>query len=191
MCAALAGTALFGAVGFASAAHAAPSRPLGVTATVIGDDEVSTSASRAFWIENRTSERLTLARFEGAGEPLRADDSFPGDRVIEPGQTMRVEVTSGVFSNGGHGVHVGFKGDRVRWTPPQDVPAYYPGPEGECADRTGPVQDCHAYTLPPEPYFGTASVVLNVWGYTRTSYSEGSAFGPVLAGGEAIVITGT
>ena len=32
-------------------------------------------------------------------------------------------------------------------------------------------------------------MVLNVWGYTRTSHAISSGFGPVLAGGEAIVIT--
>ena len=32
-------------------------------------------------------------------------------------------------------------------------------------------------------------MLLNVWGYTRTSFAVASAFGPVLAGGEAIVIT--
>ena len=32
-------------------------------------------------------------------------------------------------------------------------------------------------------------MVLNVWGYTRTSHALSSDFGPVLAGGEAIVIT--
>ena len=58
-CAALAGTALFGVVGLSSTAIAAPARPLGATATVIGD-EVSTSATRAFWIENRTSEGMTV-----------------------------------------------------------------------------------------------------------------------------------
>ena len=53
-------------------------------------------------------------------------------------------MTSGVFSNGGHQVVVSLVGDKVRWTAPQDVPAYYPGPDGgECADRTGPVKDCH------------------------------------------------
>ena len=53
-CAVLAGTALFGVVGLSVDRHAAPAKPLGATATVIGD-EVSTSATRAFWIENRTS----------------------------------------------------------------------------------------------------------------------------------------
>ena len=60
-CAALVGTALFGVVGLSSTATAPPARPLGTTATVIGDDEVSTSATRAFWIENRTSEGMTAA----------------------------------------------------------------------------------------------------------------------------------
>ncbi len=32
-------------------------------------------------------------------------------------------------------------------------------------------------------------MLLNVWGYTRTSFAVTSAFGPVLAGGAAIVIT--
>ena len=36
-CAVLAGTALFGVVGLSSTATAAPARPLGATATVIGD----------------------------------------------------------------------------------------------------------------------------------------------------------
>ena len=58
-CAVLVGTALFGVVGLSSTATAAPARPLGTTATVIGD-EVSTSATRAFWIENRTSEGMTV-----------------------------------------------------------------------------------------------------------------------------------
>jgi len=33
--------------------------------------------------------------------------------------------------------------------------------------------------------------VLNVWGFTRTSHVMSSSFGPILAGGEAIVITET
>ena len=76
-----------------------------------------------------------------------------------------------------------------QWTAPRDVPAYHPGPGGECGDRGGPVEDCHGYTLPPQPYFAGARLVLNVWGYTRTSHAMSSSFGPVLAGGEAIVIT--
>ena len=131
-CAVLAGTALFGVVGLSSTATAAPARPLGATATVIGEDEVSTSATRAFWIENRTSEGMTVYGLAGAGDVLLPDDSLPDNRFIGPGQTLRVEVTSGVFSNGGHQVEVSL---------------------------------------------------------TRTSHAMSSSFGPVLAGGEAIVIT--
>ena len=40
-----------------------------------------------------------------------------------------------------------------------------------------------------QPYYAGARLVLNVWGYTRTSHAMSSSFGPVLAGGEAIVIT--
>ena len=68
-CAVLAGTALFGVVGLSSTATAAPARPLGATATVIGVDEVSTSATRAFWIENRTSEGMTAAPTPSRASP--------------------------------------------------------------------------------------------------------------------------
>ena len=60
-------------------------------------------------------------------------------------------MTSGYFSNGGHQVEVSLMGDKVRWTAPRDVPAYNPGPGGACGDRSGPVEDCDAYTLPPSP----------------------------------------
>ena len=188
-CAVLAGTALFGVVGLASTATAAPARPLGATATVIGVDEVSTSATRAFWIENRTSEGITVYGLAGAGDVLLPEDSLPENRYIGPGQTRRVEVTSGYFSNGGHQVEVSLIGDKTRWTAPRDVPAYGAGPGGECGDRGGPVEDCHGYTLPPQPYYAGARLVLNVWGFTRTSHVMSSSFGPILAGGEAIVIT--
>ena len=189
-CAVLAGTALFGVVGLSSTATAAPARPLGTTATVIGDDEVSTSATRAFWIENRTSEGMTVYGLKGAGDVLLPEDSLPENRYIGPGQTLRVEVTSGYFSNGGHQVEVSLIGDKTRWTAPREVPAFSPGPGGSCDDRTGPVQDtCGAYTLPPQPYDLGARLVLNVWGFTRTSHVMSSSFGPILAGGEAIVIT--
>ena len=125
-CAALVGTALFGVVGLSSTATAAPARPLGTTATVIGDDEVSTSATRAFWIENRTSEGMTVYGLAGAGDVLLPEDSLPENRYIGPGQTLRVEVTSGVFSNGGHQVEVSLMGDKVRWTAPREVPAFSP-----------------------------------------------------------------
>jgi hypothetical protein len=187
-CAALAGAALFAGVGLSSTATAAPARPMGVTATVIGDDEVSASSTRAFWIENRTSERLTLVGVAAVNGELLPEDSWPENAVLEPGQTLRVEVTSGYFGNG-HEIELRLQGDKVRWIPAREVPAYLPGPEGMCSDRGGPVEDCSAYTIPAQPYFGQATVVLNVWGQTRTSTVTGSAFGPSLAGREAIVLT--
>ena len=57
--------------------HCRARRPLGTTATVIGDDEVSTSATRAFWIENRTSEGMTVYGLKGAGDVLLPEDSLP------------------------------------------------------------------------------------------------------------------
>ena len=73
---------------------------------------------------------------------------------------------------------------------PPEFPAFSPGPGGSCDDRIGPIQDdCGAYTLPGEPYYAGARLVLNVWGFTRTSHVMSSSFGPILACGEAIVIT--
>ena len=189
-CAVLAGTALFGVVGLSSTATAAPARPLGSTATVIGEDEVSTSATRAFWIENRTSEGMTVYGLAGAGDVLLPEDSLPDNRFIGPGQTLRVEVTSGVFCNGGHQVEVSLIGDKTRWTAPRDVPAYGAGPGGECGDRGGPVEDCHGYTLPPQPYYAGRTGAERL-GVHKDVARDVEQLGPVLAGGEAIVITET
>ena len=186
-CAALAGAALFGVSGFSSVANAAPAEPLAVSAPVNGDEEMSTASTRAFWIQNRTAERMTLVRVAGVGGDLLPEDSWPDNPVLEPGQTMRIEVTSGFFGKG-HEIEVRLQGDKVRWIPARDVPAYYPGPEGMCSDRGGPVEDCHAYTIPAQPYLGEAAVLLNVWGQTRTSDVTRSSFGPAQAGGEAIVL---
>ena len=66
-------------------------------AVLAGDDEMSTASTRAFWIDNRTSERITLVRVAGVGGDLLPDDSWPDNPVLEPGQNMRIEVTSGGF----------------------------------------------------------------------------------------------
>ena len=185
-CAILVGASLFTLTGFSSIAHAAPTVPLGVSEVINGVDEVSTVSTRAFWIENRTSEGLKIVRVAGVGGDLLPEDSW-SDEVLEPGQTMRIEVTSGIFGKG-HEIEIRFQGNKLREIPARWVPPYYPGPEGMCSDRGGPVEDCSGYTIPAQPYYGEAAVLLNVWGQTRSSDVTRSAFGPAQAGGEAIVL---
>ena len=157
-CAALVGTALFGVVGLSSTATAAPARPLGTTATVIGDDDVSTSATRAFWIENRTSEGMTVYGLKGAGDVLLPEDSLPENRYIGPGQTLRVEVTSGYFSNGGHQVEVSLMGDKVRWRAAR-IPRVLPGQVGRVMTES----DRSRMTAAPTPSRGSPTTRERDW----------------------------
>jgi len=157
-CAALVGTALFGVVGLSSTAAAAPARPLG-TATVIEDDDVSTSATRAFWIENRTSEGMTVYGLKGAGDVLLPEDSLPENRYIGPGQTLRVEVTSGYFSNGGHQVEVSLMGDKVRYGAPREFPAFSPGQVGRVMTESGRSR----MTAAPKPSRGSPTTRERDW----------------------------
>jgi hypothetical protein len=187
-CAVLAGAALFGVSGFSSVVNAAPANALAVSAPVTGDEELSTASTRAFWIENRTSERMTVVGVAGVDGDLLPEDSWPDNPVLEPGQTMRVEVTSGNVG-WGHRIEIRLQGDKERWFPPREVPAYYPGPDGTCSDGKRPVGDCSAFTIPGFTYFGDATVLLNVWAQTRTSQVTTSSFGLAQAGGEAIVLT--
>jgi len=187
-CAILVGATLFGVAGLSSVANAAPAGMFGASASANGDDEMSTASTRAFWIENRTSEQLKLVGVVGVGGELLPEDSWPKDPILKPGQTMRIEVTSGVYGKG-HEIEVRLQGNKLRKTPDIEVPEYRPGPDGMCTDRGGPRVDCSAYTIPGVEYYGEAAVLLNVWGYTRTSDVTRSAFGTAQAGGEAIVLT--
>ncbi len=81
-----------------------------MTMTAIGDDDMSATSTRGFWVANRSSERLTFLGVEGiAGQPVLDEDSWPAvNGVLEPGQTMRFEVTSSVRH--GHGIIALFGG---------------------------------------------------------------------------------
>ena len=114
-CAILAGATVFGVAGSSSVANAAPAEPFAVVnASVNADEQMSIASTRAFWIENRSSENLKLVGVDGVRGDLLPEDSWP-DRIqgsFEPGQTMSFEVTSGVFGKG-HEIRGCFAGRRA------------------------------------------------------------------------------